>query len=973
MNRLRTKFLALVLLLSCLITFSLAEEAAPAQSITVETLYTALSRDYTMPVYAGDDLVTEAALDLPLHAAGEVTVTVPEDGQYEIWLSYVNTTTSTLPTEMTVTIDGQVLCAEMQRVKMSSIWVDDGVFPVDRYGNEIATTPYQMEGTLTDAIADSTARTAEPMLFELSAGTHVIGLRVQDGGMALSAVTLKAPVQVPEKVSGNAEGKNVITIQAEQIAARNESSIRGAGEFNAKLTPYSNDYRAVNFLDGASFDEAGDMVTWNFTVEEEGDYYLGAYYRQNARADFPTYVDIYVDGAIPHQGAQMVPFHYTTSFERMQAMAGEEPLVLHLTKGEHTLSFKINASHLTPVYENIDVMLDEINVLSNDIKSLMGGATADAYRSYNMLKNFPDLVERLNGWAAKCEESVEYIKQFAPGGSGAGFNSMTLSADQLRRLAEEPENLPRRMSEFSTGSNSAARMLAQQLTDMANNDLSIDEIYLYQASAKLPKKVNWFQNTWAGIVRFFTSFVKEDYSAGAATESTWIDENGKEQPVIQVWMGRSRQYVETLQNMIDTQFTPETGIKVNLSLMPDANKLVLANAAGTAPDVVLSLQYVVPSYLNIRGALYDLTKFADFGEVAQRFSTGLFIPYTLGDGVYAMPETVNFWVLFYRRDIMESLQIEIPNTIEEVRLMLPELQRRSMNFYYPTAGMVGTKVFPGTLPLILQNHGSIYAENVGDTTLDSEVSLNGFRELTELFTIYNMPTDVPSPGFYQQFRDGTLPIGIADLATYNLLLNAAPELDGLWDIAVVPGTTNSDGVVERWSTGGAETMAILSAAEEHGREQEAWGFLKWWSSQDVQSQFGNLLQSTYGSEYIWPTANMNAFAELPLRSSHKAVIIEQMEWMTEAPWVLGTYMLERELSNAFISVTADGVEARRAMDTAVKRINRETYRKLEEFGYYKDGEMLTEFKTPTAEVVQKLIDAWNEAHPNTNAEEAQVK
>ena len=65
----------------------------------------------------------------------------------------------------------------------------------------------------------------------------------------------------------------------------------------------------------------------------------------------------------------------------------------------------------------------------------------------------------------------------------------------------------------------------------------------------------------------------------------------------------------------------------------------------------------------------------------------------------------------------------------------------------------------------------------------------------------------------------------------------------------------------------------------------------------------------------------------------------------------------KKLSNAFISVVVDGVDARRALDTAVKRINRETYRKLEEFGYYKDGEMLKEFPTPTVDVVQKYIDA----------------
>ncbi|MBR3431505.1 MAG: hypothetical protein IKG87_15540 [Clostridia bacterium] len=50
------------------------------------------------------------------------------------------------------------------------------------------------------------------------------------------------------------------------------------------------------------------------------------------------------------------------------------------------------------------------------------------------------------------------------------------------------------------------------------------------------------------------------------------------------------------------------------------------------------------------------------------------------------------------------------------------------------------------------------------------------------------------------------------------------------------------------------------------------------------------------------------------------------------------------------------MDARKALDTAVKRINRETYRKLEEFGYWKDGEMLKEFRTPTVQVIEKLIE-----------------
>ena len=54
-NRLRTKFLALVLLLCCVFSFALAEGTAQTMQ-TVETLYTAISREYTLPVYAGEEI-----------------------------------------------------------------------------------------------------------------------------------------------------------------------------------------------------------------------------------------------------------------------------------------------------------------------------------------------------------------------------------------------------------------------------------------------------------------------------------------------------------------------------------------------------------------------------------------------------------------------------------------------------------------------------------------------------------------------------------------------------------------------------------------------------------------------------------------------------------------------------------------------------------------------------------------------------
>jgi hypothetical protein len=70
----------------------------------------------------------------------------------------------------------------------------------------------------------------------------------------------------------------------------------------------------------------------------------------------------------------------------------------------------------------------------------------------------------------------------------------------------------------------------------------------------------------------------------------------------------------------------------------------------------------------------------------------------------------------------------------------------------------------------------------------------------------------------------------------------------------------------------------------------------------------------------------------------------------------GSYMEERELSNAWNKIVFDGVNPRVAIDTSVVIINREIARKMEEFGYLQDGVKVKEFKIPTIETVKRWMD-----------------
>ena len=405
--------------------------------------------------------------------------------------------------------------------------------------------------------------------------------------------------------------------------------------------------------------------------------------------------------------------------------------------------------------------------------------------------------------------------------------------------------------------------------------------------------------------------------------------------------------------MIDEQFTPETGIEVDLSLMTDAQKLILSNASGDTPDIATGINYSIPFDLAIRGALVDLTQFDNYKEVFGRYSEGLLVPSVVGDGLYSLPETMNFYVMFYRSDILEKLGLEIPKTMDELVGMLTDLQMRGLNVYYPTAAMLAMRNYHGTTPLIYQNGGKLYGDTALDIELDSEETVEGFTQLTELFTLYNLPVDVPN--FYQHFRNGDLPIGIADFNAYNLILNAAPEIANSWDIALIPGVEDEEtGEILRYTAGGAESTVMFHSDEE--RENKAWEFMDWWSTAEVQAEFGQRLQILYGDEYIWPTANLEAFSDLPYPTDDKEIIIEQAKYMLEAPRLLGGYMMERETSNAFNDIVVNGESVRSRIDEAVKTVKRETERKLEEFGYIdSEGNVLKEYITPSVEKVREIL------------------
>ncbi len=949
-------------------TGTTASVSGEYSSERISTVYSVMSSKYTLQDYTGSELTFPAGDSTPESfqsmlsedtqgygggskvlkvSAGDkvqIEVDAPQDGLYYAKLDYLSYDDSILPVKASMSVDGEFPFYESRNLEFDTTWKLSDEPSYDRYDNETVTVPKKVIQWEEKYIKDSSYRHSEPLKLELKKGKHILEFQIKEGNALIGGVTLEAP-QKDAAYSGSekAEGSAIIEIEGEKYGFTNDSAIHAVAEYDTSLSPYEVKDTVLNTLDSDSFNSAGQKVTYTFEAPEPGNYYIALNYRQSEKTDFPVFVDVEVDGKIPNEAFRSYGMAYTTKYKTSTLEDSEgNKLSVNLEKGSHTVSFTISMAPICYVMEEIDVIMSEVNDLALEITKVAGN-NADKYRDLKLTRYIPDIEDTLRGYYDRLVELEKSAVQWSDSDKGvAVMSSLLIAAEQLKSLADSPDEIPYRIAELTTSQSSVTHFLATAVDNLITNDLAIDRLWIYQEGASLPKKPGIFKSAWMNVQRFVASFTEQAYS----TKNTNEDH-------IQVWVNRSNQYVQIMQKMIDEYFTPETGIEVDISIMPDQYKLVLSNSSGSTPDVATGINYTVPYELAIRGALVNMMDFDDFKEAAADYEPGFFMTGTIDNGIYSMPETMNFWVMFYRSDIMEKLGIEVPQTMEEVIDILPDLQMRGLNFYYPTAGMILMRNFHGTTPLIVQQGGSLYYPTASEgTALGEEATVNGFTTLTDLFTIYNLPVNIDN--FYQHFRNGDMPLGIADYATYNMLTNAAPELASSWDIALSPGTTKEDGTIDRSVCGCAEASVIFKSDDE--RQKKAWEFVKWWSSAETQAMFGQTIQISYGSEYIWPTANMKAFQQLPLETNAKNVIAETAKNVVDVPRVPGTYLLEREMSNTFNDIAVNANDARTRIDKAVKSINHEFDRKLEEFGYNdSNGSVIKDYKIPTLDTVKRLL------------------
>lgn len=858
-------------------------------------------------------------------------INVQEAGLFQLYFDYYVLNQTRLTPNISLFVNGDIQYTEMYNLDLLVDWeIEDGKH-YDRYGDEMTPkSEINQAWMIEQGLYDPNYFFTEPMKVNLNEGNNEIKITLNEGYILLG--TIKVMNQVVEMptyetylASNNEDSKNInkiISLEAEDYQYKNRRGITAKYKRDPSVTPYKYKNRVLNVLSGDTFSTSGDRVTYDFKIEEAGFYKIALKYYHNSNNGIPSHRRILIDGKVPFQEMEYYQFDYQTNWknEVLKDTSGN-PYVYYLSEGVHTLMLGIDNVKVAAIYHDLLDILDEINSVSLDVHKITGGLI-DRDRNWKITTYINDLVLRLSIISDNLDQTIDNLILYTGNKDLPIISELKISRDIIQNFIENPEDLPGYMDRFSDGDSSAYARINTILPKLLSNPLNLDKIYIYN-NVDLPKaNVNIFHSMFEGIKAFVYSFFDPKYN-----EMDKVDDD-----TIEIWVNKSRLYVEIMQRMIDEEFTPQTGVKVQLSIMPDENKIILSNAAGTTPDGIIGISVNKPFEFALRGIAEDLRKYDGFYDLANEFNPNTFIPYIYEDGVYAMPETQDVNLLFYRKDILNQLGLEPPQTWEDVVTMLPVLQKYNMNFYSPIGNKSSYKGFGQLTPLIYQSGGQLYDNEAMTTVVNQGGAYDAFEFITDLFTVYNMP--VQTSNFFQHFRTGKIPVGIAGAGTYIQLKYAAPELAGQWGILPIPGIQNSDGVIKRWDPTYGSSSIIFS---DNDKKAMTWKLIKWWCSSQIQSDFSYEIQSTLGDKFLYMTANMEGFKDSAWPRDSKDIILEQWQWIQATGKVPGDYMLERELSNAWNSVVLDGINSRIAIDQITLTVNNELHRKLKEFGYMDDG------------------------------------
>lgn len=859
--------------------------------------------------------------------SGEWSFTLDSAALYSVELTYLPADENVTDIEISFETNGTVPFEGLDDYVLNRVWVNDpdemdgDSFKTDIYGNQSVPAQIQSDEAVINSLRDTSGNTVTPYRFAFAAGENVIKITSVRNAVEILKVRIYASgesgaVSYEEYSSshGGADYKGETLLVEGEAADRKSASnlVPGTDRSSPATSPSDPAKTMVNTIGSDGWTDPGQWIEWTVNVPEDGVYAIGIKFRQNFVSGMAVTRSLYINGEIPFSEAGELEFPYSGKWQASLISDSEgQPYGFYLKKGDNTIRLEVCLGDAAYYYQLGRESVEELNTAYQQI-IMLTGTDPDELRNYRIDKNCPEAMEIF-------KEQVEVLNTISGGLEAAAGKkgSINTSIDNLRlqleSLLDDPISIASRIDTLRTNITG----YADSIYSLAQQPLEIDYLVFSSPDGGVPEEISDIGASFAERVAyefkaFISSFVTDYSSLSGGSSSA---------DALKVWTSLGREQATVLKKLIDNDFTESTGIPVELKIIPSSSgisPLLLATVSGKGPDAAVGLANSDAVNYAIRGAAEELSKFDGFDDAVSGFYESAMTPFYYNGGVYGMPLTQTFYMMFYREDILESLSLDVPENWDDMYTVIGELQKKNM-----TVG-IGTDL-NWFATRIYQSGGSLYNDEKTASLFDSTVSMNVFKEWCNLFTSYNLPIDYDGAN---RFRTGEMPIVIADYSFYNTISVLAPEIKGSWSFCGLPYGELPDGSLSNVSASGGTCSIMLSSASD---KEGAWEFLRWLSSDEIQSRYGRDIESRLGVASRYQTANYNAAKDIPWTASELERIYAQWENTEGIPEVPGSYYVARNINNALRNVVSYGNDPQEVLKEYTITINDEIETKIKQY------------------------------------------
>ncbi|MBQ4065196.1 MAG: extracellular solute-binding protein, partial [Clostridia bacterium] len=889
------------------------------------------------------------ALYMPASGVTSWKVSVPKSAYYAMRITYFPITehngqqvTTYTTIERTLYIDGRIPFSEARYFYLPRTWTyeenevdENGIrnFQTDASGNDVRPIRSEKPAWQTYFLRDWLGYTMDPFQFFLSEGEHTISFAGSREAIVITDIELYGYEEEPsyddflaQKKAEGVEiidklGDGIIKMQAENPVLISNACLYPINDRTSALTePQDPQKIRFNIVNGTTVNQ---WMQYEVEVPKAGLYTIAIRFRQNDLIGMFTSRRILINDVIQFREASNIRFKYNSGWQSAVANNGKQEFMFYLEEGKNTITFETVLGDMTEYVYEIEQLIDSLSAAYKNILQLTG-PTPDAYRDYGFNRLVPDSVEAIRQAAEDLYRIADELKAVT-GEAGDQVNTLITIAMMLEKMGKDEYEIAPNFVTFKNYIIALSNWLYASL----NQPLKMDYFTVQGQNDALPKALpNFFEAALFEIKAFVGSFFM-DY-----TTVDFKAEDGKEysrDDTVEQWittaLGRDDALIT--RNLVDTHFTPKSGITVKMRVITTG--LTEAVLAGIGPDIS-TMPSVDTITWGLRNAVEALDDMDGFDEVMSWFGNdqASVTPLQMVDAkgefhTYGLPQTMDFQMMFYRTDLLADAGVEVPSTWQELYDILPALQSSDLEIGMPGKAVGTVDGLTGLNLFLYQMGGKLYNDGGYSVALNENVALDAFEDFCNMFTEYRCPVNYD----LTRFRIGEIPIVFGPaVSTYNTLMTYY-DIRGLWKMAPVLGVEQEDGTINHTSPVTVNGLVIPRGAQ---NPAATWEYMKWTVSPDTQKLLAKetlAVNPNPTTKYNTPTIEA-LLSQAWTEEEHKAIQAQanMLVGIREYP---GNYIVATYVNSAFMAVYSNYSNASDELLDRLIYINKELSRKRDDF------------------------------------------